>query len=108
MSQKYIDKVFLHTLMENRNGLVLDARATPATGTAEREAAADMILNIRAQDGCPSVRTKGQFFPPELMMSFWPAAKAVLGESLFIRRNSLTESLYFFAILARVSPFFTS
>jgi transposase len=35
-----------HTLMENRNGLVLDARVTPATGTAEREAAADMILNI--------------------------------------------------------------
>ena len=35
-----------HTLMENRNGLVLDARVTPATGTAEREAAADMVLNI--------------------------------------------------------------
>jgi transposase len=35
-----------HTLMENRNGLVLDARVTPATGTAEREAAADMILHI--------------------------------------------------------------
>ena len=35
-----------HTLMENRNGLVLDARVTPATGTAEREVAADMILNI--------------------------------------------------------------
>ena len=35
-----------HTLMENRNGLVLDARVTPATGTAEREAAEDMILNI--------------------------------------------------------------
>jgi len=35
-----------HTLMENRNGLVLDARVTPATGTAERKAAVDMILNI--------------------------------------------------------------
>lgn len=35
-----------HTLMENRNGLVLDARLTPATGTAEREAAADMILSL--------------------------------------------------------------
>lgn len=35
-----------HALMENRNGLALDARVTPATGTAEREAAADMILNI--------------------------------------------------------------
>lgn len=35
-----------HTLMENRNGLVLDARVTPATGTAERKAALEMILNI--------------------------------------------------------------
>ena len=35
-----------HTLMENRNGLVLDARVTQATGTAERDAAADMIQNI--------------------------------------------------------------
>jgi transposase len=35
-----------HTLMENRNGLVLDARVTQATGTAEREAAADMVKNI--------------------------------------------------------------
>jgi len=35
-----------HTLMENRNGLVLDTRVTQATGTAERDAAADMIKNI--------------------------------------------------------------
>jgi hypothetical protein len=28
-----------HVLMENRNGLVVDAMVTPATGTAEREAA---------------------------------------------------------------------
>jgi len=35
-----------HTLMENRNGLVLDARVTQATGTAERDAATDMIQNI--------------------------------------------------------------
>jgi transposase len=32
-----------HVLMENRNGLVVDARLTLATGTAEREAAAAMI-----------------------------------------------------------------
>jgi len=35
-----------HTLMENRNGLVLDAQVTPATGTAERKTAVDMILKI--------------------------------------------------------------
>lgn len=32
-----------HVLMENRNGLVVDDRLTLATGTAEREAALDMI-----------------------------------------------------------------
>jgi transposase len=32
-----------HVLMENRNALVVDARLTPATGTAEREAALDML-----------------------------------------------------------------
>jgi transposase len=31
-----------HLLMENRHGLVVDARVTQATGTAEREAAVDM------------------------------------------------------------------
>ena len=35
-----------HALMENRNGLVLDARVTQATGTAERESAAEMIKNL--------------------------------------------------------------
>ena len=32
-----------HVLMENRNGLVVDAMATVAGGTAEREAALDML-----------------------------------------------------------------
>jgi len=32
-----------HVLMENRSGLVVEARLTPATGTAEREAALAMI-----------------------------------------------------------------
>jgi transposase len=32
-----------HVLMENRNGLVIDATVTPATGTAEREAALALI-----------------------------------------------------------------
>jgi len=32
-----------HLLMENRNGLVVDAQVTQATGTAEREAAIEMI-----------------------------------------------------------------
>jgi transposase len=32
-----------HVLMENRHALVVDARLTPATGTAEREAALEMV-----------------------------------------------------------------
>jgi transposase len=35
-----------HVLMENRNGLVVDTRLTRATGTAERDAALDMVARI--------------------------------------------------------------
>lgn len=41
-----------HVLMENRHGLVVQARATPATGTAEREAAVDMLRAQRVGPGC--------------------------------------------------------
>jgi len=35
-----------HALMENRNGLVVDTRLTLATGTAEREAAVEMLCGV--------------------------------------------------------------
>jgi len=35
-----------HALMENRNGLVVDTRLTPATGTAERESGIAMIREV--------------------------------------------------------------
>ncbi len=35
-----------HVLMENRNGLIVNAQVTPATGTAEREAAVAMVEDI--------------------------------------------------------------
>jgi transposase len=35
-----------HVLMENRNGLVVDVSLTQATGTAEREAALDMLDHV--------------------------------------------------------------
>ena len=35
-----------HVLMENRNGLVVDVTLTQATGTAEREAALDMLTHV--------------------------------------------------------------
>jgi transposase len=37
-----------HLLMENRNGLIVDARLTRATGTAEPEAALDMLGKLPA------------------------------------------------------------
>src|SRR6201996_339917 len=37
-----------HVLMENRNGLVVDATLTTATGTAEREAATAMVEDLPA------------------------------------------------------------
>jgi transposase len=37
-----------HVLTENRNGLVVDVRLTQATGTAEREAAVEMMKQRRA------------------------------------------------------------
>jgi hypothetical protein len=37
-----------HLLMENRSALVVDARLTHATGTAEREAAAAMLADLPA------------------------------------------------------------
>jgi len=37
-----------HLLMENRNGLVVDARLTHATGTAECEAALDILGELPA------------------------------------------------------------
>jgi len=35
-----------HALMENRNGLIIDGSITHATGTAEREAAAEMVAEV--------------------------------------------------------------
>ncbi len=35
-----------HVLMENRNGLIIDTELTSATGTAEREAATDMVCGV--------------------------------------------------------------
>jgi|SRR5579862_6153042 len=44
-----------HVLMENRNGLVIDARVSPATGTAERDTAVEMIRDT----ACSHRRTLG-------------------------------------------------
>ncbi len=38
-----------HVLMENRNGLVVNVRLTQASGTAEREAAVEMVEDIPGQ-----------------------------------------------------------
>lgn len=41
-----------HVLMENRHGLVVQARATQATGTAERDTAVAMLRAQRVGPGC--------------------------------------------------------
>jgi transposase len=41
-----------HVLMENRHGLVVQARATRATGTAERDAAVEMLRAHGVGPGC--------------------------------------------------------
>jgi hypothetical protein len=40
-----------HALMENRNGLAVGAKATLASGTAEREASEAMLAAKTAQTG---------------------------------------------------------
>ncbi|EHP84303.1 transposase IS4 family protein, partial [Geobacter metallireducens RCH3] len=35
-----------HALMENRHGIIVDARITQATGTAERDTAVEMIADV--------------------------------------------------------------
>ena len=47
-----------HVLTENRNGLVVDTRLTQANGTAEREAAIEMLPSCRGRRARPSVRTR--------------------------------------------------
>jgi transposase len=39
-----------HVLMENRNGLAVDGQITKATGTAEREAALDMLEDVAGNE----------------------------------------------------------
>jgi len=50
-----------HALMENRHGLVVDATVTTATGTAEREAAVEMITGVipAGQDVAAAPTTAG-------------------------------------------------
>ena len=48
-----------HVLMENRNGLAIDAMVTSATGTAEREAALEMLERTKRGSRCTLGADKG-------------------------------------------------
>lgn len=51
-SQQGADLYYIgHALMENRNGLVVEATVTPANGTAEREAALAMVKKVARKKG---------------------------------------------------------
>ena len=43
--------------MENRNGLVVGARLTQATGTAERESALELVQKLPAKAASPWAAT---------------------------------------------------
>jgi hypothetical protein len=47
-----------HLLMENRHGLIVDATLTPATGTAEREAALAMLARQAGRHRATLVRMR--------------------------------------------------
>ena len=56
-----------HVLMENRNGMAVAGEVTQATGTAEREAALDLIdPTALAADGSRSAPTR-----PTMSKSSW-------------------------------------
>lgn len=64
-----------HVLMENRNGLVLDACVTPATGTAEREAALSMLAALpdrRGTVGGDKLFDQEPFVEPARRLGFTP------------------------------------
>jgi transposase len=48
-----------HATMENRHGLIVDTRTTQATGTAEREAAADMLAGLAGSKRITAGADKG-------------------------------------------------
>ncbi len=48
-----------HVLIENRNGLVVNSRLTQASGKAEREAATDMICDLKGQHRITLAADKG-------------------------------------------------
>ena len=52
-----------HVLMENRHALVVDTRLTPATGTAEREAALAMVADRPGNLGSRSEPTRPTMWP---------------------------------------------
>jgi transposase len=78
-----------HVLMENRHGLVIDACVTPATGTAEREAALSMLAALpdrRATVGADKLFDQGPFVEPARQLGVTPhVAQKVRGGAIDAR-----------------------
>ncbi len=56
-----------HLMTENRHGLIVDTRVTPATGTGERDAAEQMAgvrAEVRNQAATLGADRVGWMFPP--------------------------------------------
>jgi transposase len=71
-----------HVLMENRNGLVVETRLTPATGKAEREAAVEMV-EAQAGGSHPTVGGDKAYDTRELV-----AAVRGLGATPHVAQNT--------------------
>ncbi|HLY58594.1 MAG TPA: IS5 family transposase [Stellaceae bacterium] len=75
-----------HVLMDNRHGMVVDACVTPATGTAEREAALSMLAALpdrRGTVGADKLFDQGPFVEPARHLGFTPhVAQRVLGTAI--------------------------
>ncbi len=75
-----------HLMMENRNGLIVDARMTEANGTAERETALDMIVD-NARPGSTWVATRIMILPTP-----WPDVANAAGTPHVSQNNTNRRS----------------
>lgn len=99
-----------HVLMDNRHGVVVDACVTPATGTAEREAALSMLAALpgrRGTVGADKLFDQRPFVEPARQLGFTPhvaqrargtaidgRTTAPPGDAISQRKRKLVEQIF--------------
>jgi transposase len=95
-----------HLLMENRNGLVVDARLTHATGTAEPAAVLQMLQALPGTGHKRSARTRATTPPPSSPTAAPPASRRMWRRtSTRIAARTSTGGRRAMAAIASVRPF---